>query len=106
MLAIFAINVATFAGVENTLLLAEPKDMRLGMPRLRVTASADGGSVRLRLESDELALSVILWLDGADAAWSDNFFHLLPGGAPVDVQVRPATRMPPAEVARLRWRAL
>jgi beta-mannosidase len=97
---------ATFADVENTLLLAEPKDMRLGVPRLRVTVSPDGDSMRVRLEADELVLSVMLWLDGADAAWSDNFVHLLPN-APLDAHVWPATRIAPAEVAaRLRWRAL
>jgi len=53
-----------------------------------------------------LVLSVMPWLDGTDAAWSDNFFHLLPD-RPVDVRVRPAMRMAPAEVAaRVRWRAL
>jgi beta-mannosidase len=97
---------ATFGAVQNTLLLAEPKEMRLGVPRLRVTTSPDGDSARVWLASDELALSVMLWLEGTDAAWSDNFFHLLPGTA-VDVHVRPAERMAPAEVAaRLRWRAL
>jgi hypothetical protein len=62
--------------------------------------------VRLRLDSDALVLSVMLWLEGTDAAWSDNFFHVLPGAAPIDVYVRPTAPMAPAEVqARLRWRA-
>ena len=48
----------------------------------------------------------MLWLDGADAVWSDNYFDLLPGVART-VTVRPAARLAPAEMAaRLRWRAL
>jgi Ig-fold domain len=51
-------------------------------------------------------LSIMLWLEGADADWSDDFFRLLPGEAR-EVQVRSWSPMPAAEVAaRLCWRAL
>jgi hypothetical protein len=102
-----AIIRATFAGTEATALLVEPKDLRLPVPVLSVTGtSTDDGSVQLIIASDVLAASLMLWLDDADATWSDNFFHLLPR-RPRVITVTPWQPMSEAEVrARLRWRSL
>ena len=64
--------------VEASLLLAEPKDLTLTAPAVSATATRCGDDVEVTLQADRLALSVMLWLDGIDATWSDNFFHLLP----------------------------
>jgi beta-mannosidase len=102
-----AIAHATFAGAEATALLVEPKDLRLPGARLTFTeTAADDGSVQLSVASDVLAASLMLWLDDADATWSDNFFHLLPG-RPRVITVTPWQPMSDAELrARLRWRSL
>jgi len=102
-----AVVRATFAGTEATALLVEPKDLRLPVPRLSVTGtSTDDGLAQLMIASDVLAASVMLWLDDADATWSDNFFHLLPR-RPRVITVTPWEPMSEAEVrARLRWRSL
>ncbi|HVT76150.1 MAG TPA: glycoside hydrolase family 2 protein [Acidimicrobiales bacterium] len=100
--ATHALVHATFADVEASLLLAEPKDLVL--TAARVTASVDSDAITLT--TDRLALSVMLWLDGVDATFSDNFFHLLPG-EPRRVTVYPEADLSPDEVAaRLRWRTL
>jgi beta-mannosidase len=96
---------ATFDDVESTLLLVEPKDLVLPAADLKVevTDAPDGAST-IHLEAATPALSVLLWLDGADATWSDNAFHVLPG-RPRTIEVRPAERT--TSVAdRLRWRAM
>lgn len=101
-----AIVHATFGEASSLLLLCEPKDLALPQPTLRVTATPIDGGARFRLESDTLALSVQLALDGVDAAWSDNYVHVLPGEATeVDViaEARPITD---DLVSLLRWRSL
>lgn len=102
-----AVAHATFAGVEATALLVEPKDLHLPAPLLSVTAtSTHDGSVQLVITSDVFAASLMLWLDDADASWSDNFFHLLPR-RPCSITVTPWQPMSEAEVrGRLRWRSL
>ena len=93
---------ATFEEVETTLLLTEPKDLELVPSGLQVSV-ADG---EVTLSAERLALSVGLWLDGADATWSDNYVHVFPGSAR-RLRVEPATPMTDAELTdRLRWRTL
>ena len=101
-----AIVQATFAGVDAALLLEEPKDLLLTAPRLTMTTGQRHGRHEVTVEADRLALFVMLWLDGLDATWSDNFFNLLPG-EPRQVEVHPATPVTADELAaRLRWRTL
>jgi beta-mannosidase len=102
-----AVVHAMFAGAEATVLLVEPKDLRLPIPRVTVTrTSAGDGSVQLVIASDVLVASLMLWLDDADASWSDNYFHLLPGRSRV-ITVTPWQPMSDVEVqVRLRWRSL
>jgi beta-mannosidase len=95
---------ATFEDVESTLLLVEPKDLVLPAADLQITVTdaADGAST-VTLEASTPVLSVMLWLDGADATWSDNVVHVLPGRAKTIV-VRPSSEVSVGD--RLRWRAL
>lgn len=104
---------ASFAGTTATALLCEPSELALPVPELEIIdaatdaeASAESGSVRLTLRSDTIAVSLVLWLEGLDASWSDNFLTLLPG-EPVDVEVEPPAAISRAELLdRLRWRSL
>jgi beta-mannosidase len=101
-----AIVHATFGDVDASLLLEEPKDLVLTAPRLTATTRERSGDLAVTLETDRLTLSVMLWLDGVDAVWSDNFFDVFPG-EPREVRVRPETRLTASELAaKLRWRAL
>jgi beta-mannosidase len=101
-----AVIHATFADVEGSLLLVEPKDLRLPVPHLTIDARPEGDGARLCLGSDTLALSVVLSLEGADARWSDNVLHLLPG-EPREVTVTSRDGLTFAElVAAVRWRSL
>ena len=93
---------ATFADGEAALLLADPKD--LALTAARITSTVDGNEITL--STDRLALSVMVWLDGYDAVFDDNFFHLLPG-EPRTISVAPEADLSPTDIAsRLRWRAL
>ena len=101
-----AVIHTTFAHLETTTLLVEPKDLKLSPATLTVTATDGPDCVVLRIESDRVALAAMLELDRADASWSDNFFDLYPG-EPRPIEVRPSAAMTAAEVQnRLRWRVL
>jgi beta-mannosidase len=102
-----AVVHATFADVESTLLLCEPKDLRLPVAQVQITATpeADGGA-RLRLSSTTLALSVVLSLQEADGRWSDNVLHLLPGEAREVTVTSPDGLTYEELVAAVRWRSL
>jgi len=67
--------------VENILLLAEPKDLRLADPGLSVRVdSLNEGTLQITVTAQRFASYV--WLRRADnmpLALSDNFFHLRPG---------------------------
>jgi beta-mannosidase len=91
---------ATFDGAEATMLLVEPKDV-VRRSELRVAVDDAAGTVTL--EADGPVLSVMLWLDGADATWSDNVVDVLPGVART-ISVEPSS--PTTVSERLRWRAL
>jgi beta-mannosidase len=101
-----AVVHATFADVESTLLLVEPKDLRLPVPQVRIDAVPTADGARLRLGSDSLTLSVMLSLEGADATWSDNVFHLLPGEPREVLVTSPDGLSYPELVAAVRWRSL
>jgi beta-mannosidase len=93
---------AAFDDVESVLLLGEPKDLALPEPALRLSVRGD----EVTLDSDGLALSVLLWLDGADATWSDNLLDVFPA-EPRRVRVEPGTaQSEEALLGRVRWRAL
>jgi beta-mannosidase len=101
-----AVVHATFAGVESTLLLCEPKDLRLPVAQVSINATPTDDGARLRLAAPTLALSLVLSLEGTDARWSDNVLHLLPG-EPREVTVTSPDGLTYDElVAAVRWRSL
>jgi beta-mannosidase len=66
--------------VENILFLAEPKELRLPVPGLQVTVGESDHGPAIKLEARQFA--AYIWLSAprlGPLAWSDNFFHLLPG---------------------------
>ncbi len=69
------------AATENTLLLAEPKDLKTANPALALDVSEDDGGFALTLTAQRFAPYV--WLRRTDNGplphLSDNFFHLRPG---------------------------
>jgi len=79
---------------------AAPKALQLHKPKLdcRIT-KADQGAFHVAITSDVPALWVWLNLVGADAAYSDNFFHLDPA-RPRLITVRPQRPMNLAEFRR------
>lgn len=97
---------ATFADVESTLLLCEPKDLRLPVAQVQITAEPTPAGARLRVSSPTLALSVVLSLQDADARWSDNVLHLLPGEPREVVVTTPDGLTYDELVAAVRWRSL
>jgi beta-mannosidase len=101
-----AVVHGTFADVESTLLLVEPKDLRLRAPRIAISAVPEGAGARLTLESSTLALSVVLSLADADGRWSDNVLHLLPGEPRQVLLTSPDGLSYDELVSAVRWRAL
>jgi beta-mannosidase len=65
--------------VENTLFLAEPKELHLPDPGLKVAVEESDHGPEVTIEARQFAAYVWLSAPGPDPlAWSDNFFHLLP----------------------------
>jgi beta-mannosidase len=69
---------------------ARPKHLELADPKIKVAVTrAEPNAHRVRLTAAHPALWTWLELSGADARFSDNFFHLQPG-QPVEVLVEPS----------------
>ncbi|MBL8134966.1 MAG: glycoside hydrolase family 2 protein [Anaerolineae bacterium] len=64
---------------ENLVLFSRPKHIALVKPTLTPTFYAADGGLKVALQTDQPALFVWLEMDGVDARFSDNFFHLMPG---------------------------
>jgi beta-mannosidase len=73
-------------------LLARPKDLDLSDPSLSVSAQPARGGFLARLASKRPALWSWVELEGAEAEYSDNFLHVLPG-EPQSVLVTPKAPM-------------
>jgi beta-mannosidase len=86
---------------------ARPKHLELAEPEIKVAVSrAEAGAFRVRLTAARPALWTWLELSGADARFSDNFFHLQPG-QPVEVIVEPSRTLPSGAFRKqLRVRSL
>ena len=83
-----------------------PRELELREPGLRISVAEDGEEYRITLEATKPALWTWLDLEGADARFSDNYFHL-EAGTQATLIVRPATRMDRAAFEReLRVRSL
>ena len=79
---------------------ARPKHLELADPEIKVAVSrAEAGAFRIRLTAARPALWTWLELSGADARFSDSFFHLQPGKL-VAVVVNPSRALSPAEFRR------
>ncbi|MCL1888505.1 MAG: hypothetical protein FWF96_06505 [Kiritimatiellaeota bacterium] len=85
----------------------KPKHLELEPPGLKTTVrAAPGGAFEVVVAAARPALWAWLSLEGAEARWSDNFFHVRPG-KPVRVICRPEQNMPRAEfLQRLRASSL
>jgi len=77
---------------ENLALFARPKRLSLLPAGIRSAVSREGDSFRVRLTAARPALWVWLELEGIEARYSDNFFHLLPDREK-EVVVTPARKM-------------
>ena len=86
---------------------ARPKHLELADPAVKVAVSrAEAGGFRVGLTAARPALWAWLELSGADASFSDNFFHLQPR-QPVEVLVEPSRALSLAAFRRqLRVRSL
>ena len=60
-------------------LFVAPKNYVFSAPDVRTSVTDDGDSFRLGVVSDAFAFAVAVELDGCDATFSDNYFHLVPG---------------------------
>jgi len=85
----------------NLVLFARPKHLELARsPRLTVKAShRHGGGYQLSLSAGKPALWVWLDMEGEDARFSDNFFHLRPG-EPVHVELTETRVRTTAEIKK------
>jgi beta-mannosidase len=90
----------------NFVSFARPKHLELCEPDIRANVSCKKGSATITLTAKAPALWAWLEMDGIDANFSDNFFHILPG-KPVRVTVLTEEPVPPLEIKkRLRVRSL
>ncbi len=84
----------------NLVLFARPRQLELPDPGLTCTVEdADGDSFLVTITARKPALWVWLELPHSSLHCSDNFMHLEPG-TPVDILVRPATKMSAGELTR------
>ena len=60
-------------------LFVAPKEYLFSPPQVRVSVTDEGDSFRLGMVAETFAFAVAVELDGCDATFSDNYFHLLPG---------------------------
>lgn len=79
---------------------ARPKHLALAEPQIEVeVVSGENDAYRVTLEAARPALWTWLALEGADARFSDNFFHLRPG-APQTITLEPQAPLEEEEVRR------
>ena len=60
-------------------LFVAPKDYLFSAPRIRASVTDEGDRFRMSLVSEAFSFAVAVELDGCDATFSDNYFHLVPG---------------------------
>lgn len=91
---------------DNLVLFALPKEYKLPDPQLNTSVSPTPDGFLVSVTSQKPALWVWLGLDNADARYSDNFFHLKPGGAQ-KILVQPRAQLGKDDfVQQLRVRSL
>jgi beta-mannosidase len=85
---------------------ARPKYLELQEPDIKAIVNKEKDNFALSLTAKTPALWVWLELDGIDARFSDNFFHMLPG-KPINITVSADKSVSSSEIAkRLRIRSL
>ena len=77
---------------DNLVLLALPKELKLPDPELTASVGESGDGFLVTIQSENPALWVWLNLENADAKYSNNFFHLMPG-SPQTILVQPKQRL-------------
>ena len=102
-----AVVHATFADVESTLLLCEPKDLRLPVAQVQIAAEPDATTAPgCRCRRRRWRCRSSCRCRTPTRGWSDNVLHLLPG-EPREVTVTSPDGLTYDElVAAIRWRAL
>ena len=91
---------------DNLVLFALPKEYQLPDPHLDARVDDTSDRYQVSVTSQNAALWVWLGLDNADANYSDNFFHLMPG-ASRKILVQPWSKLSRADfVNQLRVRRL
>ncbi len=85
---------------------ARPKHLELCRPDIKASFSKNKNRAAITLTAKAPALWVWLDLEGSDARFSNNFFHLLPG-EPVEVTILTKDSIPLSEIQRkIRIRSL
>jgi beta-mannosidase len=91
---------------ENLVTLTRPKELRLADPKLATKIEKLHDGFQVTVESEKPALWTWFEIDGADARFSDNFFHLK-RKSPERIFVKPSARLTRDEFAKaLRVRTL
>jgi beta-mannosidase len=57
---------------------AEPKEMKLPMPKIQISTTNDGNKNKITLISDVFAKSVYITCENSEGKFSDNYFDLIP----------------------------
>ena len=94
------------AASQNLCLFAKPKDLKLSPPEIRTTIEGKDSRWTVTLDSNRPALWTWLEIEGTDAVFSDNFFHLEPGEPRTIAITLPAPMSADALRAMLRTRSL
>jgi beta-mannosidase len=77
---------------ENLVLLALPKQLKLSDPKLTAAIDEVPGGFLVTIKTQSPALWTWLDLEGVDAKYADNFFHVTPN-SPVQILVRPVKKI-------------
>ena len=91
---------------ENLVLLALPRELKLPDPKLVTSVDESEKGFLVTIKSEKPALWTWLELENADARFSDNFVHVMPG-SPRRISVQPVSQLNKADFSKmLRVRSL
>jgi beta-mannosidase len=75
----FSFTDESIPASRQILYAAEPKDLNMRLPEVKVSISETGGKTVITLTTDVLAKNILLGAGHEAARFSDNYFDLLPG---------------------------